>query len=62
MSAAIIPLYRIQEMEADPVSIPEPPCSFSFTAVSGEPETWSITRRGRFLGWLRHTPDKGEAP
>jgi len=48
----VIPLFRLRETAADPISIPEPPCGrdaiarrgYRFEAVPGQAATWSIRR------------------
>ena len=60
--SGVIPLFRLRETAADPISIPEPPCGRDaiarrFEAVPGQAATRSIRQSGRVIGWLRHTRD-----
>jgi len=62
MSAVVTPPFRLHEPAADPISIPEPPFAWTrrgyfLEPVPDQPTIWSITRAGRFIGWLRRAPD-----
>jgi len=65
--SGVIPLFRLRETAADPISIPEPPCGrdaiarrgHRFEAVPGQAATWSIRQSGRFIGWLTQDAANG---